>query len=84
MTRYFFNIVDGQFIVDSEGTLCATLADMRQLAIRTAGAMLEDMAGHFPEGVEWQMHVTDESRNTVLKLRFSAEEPGKTPALPVR
>ena len=82
MARYFFNIIDGQFIVDDEGTLCASVGDMRQLAIRTAGAMLSDMAGHFPAGVDWQMHVTNESRETVLKLRFSAEEPNRTRAVP--
>ena len=82
MTRYFFNIIDGQFIVDGEGALCASVADMRQLAIRTAGAMLEDMAGHFPAGVEWQMHVTNESRETVLKLCFSAEEPNRARPVP--
>jgi hypothetical protein len=75
MPRYFFNLIDGKFIVDTEGTLCATPADMRNEAIRTAGHILRDEAGNFPRGLEWQMHVTDEEKNTVLKLRFSAEEP---------
>ena len=75
MPRYFFHIIDGAFQPDSEGMLCASHDEMREQAITTAGAILKDMAGKFPAGVEWQMYVTDEAKKTVLKLRFSALEP---------
>jgi len=75
MGLYFFNVVDGSFLADDEGTECAGMPEVRDLAINTAGAMLKDMAGKFPKGLEWQMHVTDETKRTVLRLRFSAEEP---------
>jgi hypothetical protein len=73
MARYFFHVIDGQMLLDEHGTECATLADMRDQAIETAGAILRDMGGNFPTGVEWQMHVTDEAKKTVLRLRFSAD-----------
>jgi hypothetical protein len=33
-----------------------------------------DGKGKFWAGDEWQMHVTDENRRTLFKLRFSSEE----------
>ena len=74
MPRYFFNVIDGQFLVDDEGTVCPDMADVRAQAIDTAGAILRDLGGKFPKGLEWQMHVTDEAKNTVFRLRFSAED----------
>jgi hypothetical protein len=75
MPRYFFNVIDGEFLVDEEGTTCADMAAVRDQAITTAGAILRDKGGHYPAGQEWQMHVTDRSKKTVLRLRFSVEEP---------
>ena len=74
MPRYFFNVVDGKFLVDDTGTECSGMAEMRDQAIRASGAILRDLGGHFPKGLEWQMHVTDEGKNTVFRLRFSAED----------
>ena len=74
MPRYFFNVIDGEFLVDDEGTVCDDMADMRAQAIDTAGGILRDLGGKFPRGLEWQMHVTDEKKVTVFKLRFSMEE----------
>ncbi len=75
MPRYFFNVIDGKFLVDEEGTECSGMIEVRQQAIAFAGSMLRDEAGKFPSGLEWQMHVTDEAKQTVLKLTFSVEEP---------
>jgi hypothetical protein len=74
MPRYFFHVVDGKFLVDDEGTECAGLSEVREQALATAGAILKDYAPRFPSGTEWQMHVTDESKTTLFKLRFSMEE----------
>jgi hypothetical protein len=76
LTRYFFTILDGKLIVDDEGTLCSSWADMRLQAIDLAGACLKDLAPHYPAGLEWQMVVTNEAKEAVLKLRFSLSEPG--------
>jgi len=75
MPLYFFNIIDGEFLVEHEGTDCVNMKAVRNQAITTAGAILRDKGGRYPVGEEWQMHVTDERRKTVLKLRFSVDEP---------
>jgi hypothetical protein len=75
VARYFFNVVDGRFLPDEEGTECAGMMAVREQAIATAGEILKDLAPSFPRGLEWQLHVSDESKLTVLKLKFSLEEP---------
>lgn len=83
VSRYFFNVIDGKFLVDEEGTECSGMDEVRLQAISTAGEILKDMAKSFPEALEWQMHVTDESKTTVLRLRFSADEPARLqPVIP--
>jgi hypothetical protein len=72
--RYFFTILDGKLIVDSEGEYCASWGDMREQAIRTAGDCLRDMASKYPSDLEWQLVVTNESNDTVLRLRFVLNE----------
>ena len=74
MARYFFHVMDGRFLVDEEGTECLNVAHAREQSVATAGAILKDLGGTYPSGVEWQMHVTDEEKVTLFKLRFSLEE----------
>jgi hypothetical protein len=73
--RYFFNIIDGKFLVDHEGSECSGLEEARAQAISTAGALLRDLGGTLPYKSDWQMHVTDASSMVVYKLRFSEEKP---------
>jgi hypothetical protein len=73
--RYFFNVIDGKFLVDGEGTELPGMPEVRAMAVETAGAMLRDQGRTAWHDSEWQMHVTNEAKETVLKLRFSAEEP---------
>ena len=75
MPRFFFHVIDGKLVVDTEGTECAGMAEVREQAITTAGEILRDAAARFGSGTEWHMHVTDADQNTVLRLRFSADEP---------
>ena len=74
MARYFFHIIDGKFLIDEEGTECVGLPQVREQALATAGALLKDLAPEFPSGMEWQMHVIDENKVTMFKIRFSMEE----------
>jgi len=81
--RYFFTILDGKLIVDTEGEYCASWGDMREQAIRTAGECLRDMAAKYPSDLEWQLVVTNESNETVMRLRFAlSETPRLSPADP--
>ena len=74
MNRYFFHLIDGQFLVDDVGTELPDMDAVRAMAIETSGEMLRDLGRDAWTGSEWQMHVTDEAKHTVLKLRFSAED----------
>jgi hypothetical protein len=79
MPRYFFHVVDGRDIIDREGTELPGLREARAEAIRTAGAILRDEGDAFWKGEEWQMNVTDLTGQSVLKLRFSADDQGIAP-----
>lgn len=72
--RYFFTILDGKLIVDTVGEFCATSEAVRELAIKTAGECLRDMAANYPSDLEWQLIVTNEGHDTVMRLRFSLRE----------
>jgi hypothetical protein len=79
MPRYFFHVIDGRDIIDKEGTVLPGLREARAEAIRTAGSILCDEGDQFWNGTEWQMNVTDASGQSVLKLRFSADDQGIAP-----
>lgn len=74
MPLYFFNVIDGKNIVDTEGTELAGLDEARAQAIMTAGEMLKDYGATFWGGEQWQMNVLDEAGVTVCRLNFSAEK----------
>lgn len=74
--RYFFTILDGKLIVDTVGEFCATSEAVRELAIKTAGECLRDMAANYPSDLEWQLIVTNEGHDTVMRLCFSLRESG--------
>ena len=74
MPRYFFNMIDGKFLADDTGTECSGMAEARDQAITTAGSMLRDQSSKFHNCHQWQMHVTDDAKNTVFWLRSSAED----------
>ncbi|MFC5068878.1 DUF6894 family protein [Flaviflagellibacter deserti] len=73
MQRFFFHVIDGTFGIDSEGTELLDLDAARSEAIRTAGEILRHAPQPVYDGTEWQMHVTDESTRTLLKLTFKME-----------
>ncbi|WP_457093062.1 DUF6894 family protein [Microvirga sp. P5_D2] len=74
MPRYFFHVIDGRNIIDNEGSELAGLKEARVEAIHLAGSILRDESDEFWNGEEWPMNVTDASGQSVLKLRFSADD----------
>jgi hypothetical protein len=74
MTRYFFHVIDGRFLVDDVGTELPDMGAVRAMAVQASGEILRDLGIDAWTGSEWQMHVTDDAKRTVLKLRFSAED----------
>jgi hypothetical protein len=71
MPRYFFNVKDGQDLLDHEGTVLADPAAARVMAVFASGEMIRAHAEQFWEDRDWQMHVTDEQGASVCDLRFS-------------
>ena len=73
MPRYFFHVIDGQEILDTEGTELAGLEEARAEAVVLSGAMLKDAGQKFWNNGEWRLQVADGAGETVCALRFSAE-----------
>ena len=74
LPRYFFHVVDGSFNIDNDGTVLASLTEAQSQAITMAGEIMRDAGTKFWAGEDWQMHVTDDNKRTLFKLRFSSEE----------
>ena len=73
MPRYFCHVIDGEEIIDQEGTVLAGIAEARAEAIVVSGEMLRDIGGKFWNNGAWQIRVTDEAGNKVCALTFSAD-----------
>ena len=74
MARYFFHVVDGQFIPDTQGVECATTDEVKSEAVRSAGELLEEQGLGLWETGRWDMFICDEQNNTLLKLSFEARD----------
>jgi hypothetical protein len=78
MSRYYFNVQDGQTSLDEEGQELGSLAEARQLAIVHSGEILRDGASDgLWAGETWRMWVTDQpggAGETFFTLNFSATE----------
>jgi hypothetical protein len=78
--RFYFNIKDGQTLLDDEGTEFNDMAGVREEAVQSSADLLKALHGeHFWSGDAWQLWVTDQPNgggNTILTLTFSARLPG--------
>ena len=74
MARFFFHVVNSEYIPDSLGLDCPTLSEAKDEAVRIAGAMLKDQGLQLWETGHLDMFVCDEKNKTRLKLSFTAEE----------
>jgi hypothetical protein len=76
MPRYFFHVIDGKDIRDTDGTGLAGIAQARDQAVATAGEMIRHDGHTVWNGSPWMMNVTDEHGAAVFTLRFSADDHG--------
>ena len=75
MPRYYFHVMDGRAVVDTDGTELPDLAAVRKEAVRTAGEILSAVdVTQLPNGQPWQMTVADATGKTVYSLRFEARD----------
>ena len=75
VARYFFHILNGEFVSDEVGSEHLDMDAVRQEAIMSAGQMLSDGDQSW-SGEAWQMVVTNEVGAIVYGLRFSADRHG--------
>jgi hypothetical protein len=74
MPRYHFNVEDGAFHGDAEGSILSDLTSAREEAVRLSGEILRDAAREFWRKERWKLTVTDDRGSTLFSLRFLAEE----------
>ena len=74
MPRYFFHVVDGDFIPDAEGVECESSEQLKDQAVRITGEMLLDQGASIWTTRHLDMFVTDENNRTHLRLSFVAED----------
>ena len=72
MPRYFFHVVDGEFIPDLNGMECATFEKAKDEAVRVAGAKLKDQGLKLWRTGRFDMFVCHEQNKTRLRLSFQA------------
>lgn len=76
MPRYFFHVMDGRTVIDTEGAELDSFADVRLQAVCMAGEILSQEATGLSSGKPWQMTVADAAGDTVFTLRFEADHHG--------
>ena len=74
MALFHFNLRDGAYYPDPEGTELPDLRTARVEAVKLAGQLLLDSPEEFWEGTEWQVEVTDHSGLTLFRLDFTATD----------
>lgn len=80
MSRYYFDIKDGQDFDDLQGSEWPDLAAARIEAVRFASEVLKEMPERFWNCEEWTMTVSDHHREPLFTLKFLAEKAGAVAA----
>ena len=74
MPRYFFDVRDGTYMPDKDGTELPGLTEARVAAVELAGALLKDNAVRFWDGDDWRIEVKDDANVILFVLQFSATD----------
>ena len=74
MSRYFFHVVNGEFIPDPHGMECSDEAKAKAEAVRIVGEMLKDQGIEMWKTKHFDMFVCDDKNQTLFKLSFAADE----------
>ena len=75
MPLYHFNLADGSFDPDPEGTELANVNEARAEAVRYAGAIMRERPEVVWDGGDWRVEVTGPDRNllfTVIVIAIDA------------
>ena len=74
MPRYYFHVVNGEFIPDSEGVECVDEDAVKAEAVRITGAMIEDQGIELWNTKHFDMFVCDDKNLTRFKLSVAVEQ----------
>lgn len=74
MPRFHFNVQDGRYLPDIDGTELGDLTEARREAVRMAGRLLDDDPAEFWTTGLWKVIVTDHAAHIVFVLTISAAE----------
>ena len=81
MPRYFFHVMDGLAVVDTEGLELENDMVARTEALRGAAEMMADRGMTLWLGNTRVMTVADEDAKILFNLRFSVDQPRRLPEL---
>ena len=74
MPRFFFHVVNGEFMPDTEGMECADGDKVKSAAVKFAGDVLRDQGLKLWKTGRLDMFVVDSDNKTQLRLSFQAED----------
>lgn len=75
MPRFYFHVIDGQAIIDGEGTELPNVDAARLHAVAIATSLLKGTIDAWPSEHGWQIIVADTSRTVIATLAFGVKVP---------
>ena len=73
MSRYYFDIIDGQDLPDLQGSEWPDIAAARIEAVRYSAEVLKEMPERFWNAEAWTMTVSSSEKIPLFTLKFLAE-----------
>lgn len=73
MPKFYFHVINGDFVPDLQGMECSTFDEVKAQAVRVAGEMLKDQGLSVWSTGRYDMFVCDAGNQTRLRLTFHAE-----------
>ena len=74
MPRYFFNVHDGVYVPDEDGSELPDVYSAQTEAIKLCGALIAELGAKFWDHGEWKLEVCDSSTRLLFTLTLTAAE----------
>lgn len=75
MPKFYFHVIDGQILIDGEGTELPDNDAARREAVAIASSLLKGSLKAWPSENGWQVVVADASRTVIATLAFGVKLP---------
>ena len=76
MPRYFFNVHDGEYLPDEDGTELVDIYSAQAEAIKLCGSLVRELGVKFWDHGEWKLEVCGADRRLLFTLTLTAAEHG--------